>query len=131
MLVVAVLWAQWLGLEHVVRHAFGPGHPQTQSSLNLLPSVTLAADADNGLNRIFGDADAHADGDQDSSGSHHHHSCAAFDTATLGASAPATPLAQALCPFTHIRAENRIPEFYLPLFTALFNSRAPPSFHPA
>ncbi len=128
---MAVLWAQWLGLEHAVVHGFGPVHYTLQTGRAATPGMKpKEQSADYGLSALFGDTDFASSTRQGSSTAHH--SCAAFDTATLGASAPATLLAQPVCPFHHIQADHRIPEFYLPLFAALFNSRAPPLFsHPS
>jgi hypothetical protein len=117
-LVLALLWAQWLGFEHGILH--GAGHVGASHGL----SRSLLAQS--GIDAIF--EDPQDDGQTSFSP---HHSCAAFEAATLASGATSTIHFDASCALTGAQPARIIPEFYLPLFAALFNSRAPPHFLPS
>ncbi|WP_395822434.1 hypothetical protein [Collimonas sp.] len=104
LLVLALMFSQWLGLTHSIVHAAWENKQATQ--LTHLTSVIEKT--------IEGGGKAH-------------HSCAAFDDATLAAVIYSMPLNLPPVPGTHVMAKWQAFASWDAPFACHFLSRAPPS----
>lgn len=98
MLMLSLLFTQWLGFGHAIAHVNG------------LPEFSSAAPKTNGLPEH-----------QKSSGA-----CASLDAATLGAGVPVAAFVPALAALADGPIQLPLRSGWHRLFTAHFNSRAPP-----
>ncbi|MFJ2989032.1 hypothetical protein ACIPF8_14305 [Collimonas sp. NPDC087041] len=104
LLVLTILFAQWLGLTHSIVHAAWENKQSTH--LTHLTSVIEQS--------IEGGGKAH-------------HSCAAFDDATLAAAIYTVPLTLPPLPGKHVLAKWQAFASWDAPFTCHFSPRAPPS----
>ena len=105
MLVLCLLFAQWVGYAHAIAH----GHVQGNAAAHLSKAERVA-DAGKGL----------FDHQQASS------ACIALDAATLGAGLCSNDLALPAVHAPRLPAVTLIDQRWLPVFSAHFSTRAPP-----